>query len=121
MTATRINPQREIHVINEQGQSRSTSTSWSYTGVTFTIPANSIYGITARGMFNKSECTGCCMSTSSTDMVPYQRYGYDASSSSCSVSGFTATNITLYVWTKYAASGNNAAFARGWYITLPAS
>lgn len=113
MTATRLNPKPTT--VNTT-TTKAMSTSWAYTGVYFTIPQNSVYAYRVQGSYWYGRPYGICLSNSSTSMETHRQFAYSIDSSSTTMAGFTADELTVYVWAKYENATNNNIYIRGWHM-----
>ena len=101
-----------------------TSTTYADTGVTFTVPANSLLNVTVGGVYGygapleigikKSDGTGHIYSSSFTQST----YGYHGTGS-LPYCAYVTEETTFHIWAKYTSATNNAICANGYYITVP--
>ena len=117
MTATRLNKQMETHVINVSDTSVR-SQNFAYSGLSCTIPANSIYSVVTTGYYGASMPKGIAISSSSTSFESWRNYAFSEDAASVTMGGYTPTAITLYVWVKYELANSNKVTLQGWYSTL---
>ena len=83
------------------------STTLSYTGVSYTIPANSFYAINFNAVFLNYAPQEILLSKSASATSPYLVYAHNDAGSIVSVSGATSENLTLYVWARYNTASQN--------------
>jgi hypothetical protein len=100
-------------------ESVSSGTDWTYTGVSVTIPANSIFAVCASTAFSNSNPTGLALLKSSTTFSA--AYALDIAETdrtrNVSFCGKTSSDsITIYVWAKVqVVSGTNPINLHGFY------
>lgn len=83
------------------------SASLAYTGISYTIPANSFYAINFNAVFLNNAPQEILISKSATTISPYLVYAHNDAGSIVSVSGTTMENLPLYVWARYNAATQN--------------
>ena len=97
----------------------NTQTDWFYTGASYTIPANSVYSITAYAIYNVGAPIGIKISVASDALRNYQVYASNEEGARATLSGKTGSDpLTLYAWAKYAAAGRSNVGFTG--FTMPA-
>ena len=100
------------------------STTLSYTGLSFTIPALSIYGISTEALFVNNLAQDVVLSTSSDPSKTTQYIArcrdsdLGQGSARCYITGLRRSSITLYVHAKYSAVGQNRIAVTGWSRSL---
>lgn len=95
------------------------SANYEYTGVSVTIPANSIYSIFTQGVFSNSLPTGTLISYSSSDINSYNVPAKSAQGATgCSISGYATSQFTIYIWAAWSGASTNLVAANGFYIPL---
>lgn len=91
-------------------------------GAYVTIPANCIFGISAKLQYNKTMPVAVMISEDSSgdypDVYSYSEVTANNGMLGCSFSSYTIEETNYYVWGKYNAPGDNEAFIRFWYIQL---
>ena len=106
-----------IHKI-DQNLFVSAQTSYFYTGLSVTIPANSYFVLTARCSWGSSRPVWVGIaSDSESDTSQYAEGIGEKATASCTYSGFVEEETTFYIWAKWSATGDNAVLAKGFYIT----
>jgi len=94
----------------------TSSTTFAYTGVSITIPANSFYSLKFRADYNNARPTEIGVSTSSstyTEVVSSLVGHHDAI---ISLNGSTSSATSFYVWATYPSANNNRATIEGFYM-----
>ena len=105
-----------IHKI-DQRISVSAQTSYFYTGLSVTIPANSYFVLTARCAWGSSRPVWVGIaSDSGIDTSQYAEGIGELATVSCTYSGVVDEETTFYIWGKWSATGNNEVVAKGFYI-----
>ena len=102
-------------IISETHEFTSSSTT-SYTGVSITIPAGKSFAIRADAQYNTKEPKEIYLVRSDSSIAEKFRIMAGGEVGSCSVSGYAAANITLYVWAKYGGAGSNTIGLYGFYF-----
>lgn len=98
-------------------KSFTSSTTIAYTGLSITIPANSIFGFYVKAAYNYNMPKEIALSTNSSAIDSASTYALTTDGSVCSIAGATENSaLTLYVWARYNGSGSNYATAYGWYM-----
>lgn len=106
-----------IHKI-DQDLFVSAQTSYFYTGLSVTIPANSYFVLTARCSWGSSRPVWVGIaSDSESDTSQYAEGIGEKATVSCTYSGFVEEETTFYVWAKWSAAGDNAVLAKGFYVS----
>ena len=97
----------------------TSATAITYTGVSISIPANSFYSVSASAIYGANSPSQLVISGSSTSHLN-SPYGSSESGvhKTVTMSGYTESAITLYVWAKYNAVGSNRIDTDGFYIKL---
>lgn len=107
----------EIYKVNEEYIS---TTNLTYTGMNVTIPANSVYCITALAQWINAYPTKveiCGSSSSSTNVLGYN--SGTISPLTTTVSGKTKNEPkTFYLWAEYSDSSVNRVLFNGWYHVI---
>lgn len=108
-----------ITVVNSIKDKTSSSTNFEYTGNSVTIPANSFFSLEGYGAFTNGQPLGALFSLSQTETNPYQVIAKSADGCCrCTISGYTSSALTLYLWCKWSPASNNQAIINGYYRTL---
>ena len=100
----------------------TSSTSYSYTGVSFTIPANCQFVVTVVAQYQNGAPQEVGINTTTNNdlyTVAHQTVSsnHNDAELSCTWSGQTdSSSITRYVWAKYASAASNAIIINGFYI-----
>lgn len=97
----------------------TTANAMRYTGVSFTIPANSYFVISARATYLGAKPLNIAINDSSTNANANMATGaYSDVMCTCSFASYTSNAITFYVWARYATASANAGtiYIDGWYI-----
>ena len=91
-----------------------------YTGVSFTIPANSYFVISARATYTGAKPLNVAINDSSTNANANIATGaYSDVMCTCSFASYTGSSAkTYYVWAKYATVNASAGtiYIDGWYL-----
>jgi hypothetical protein len=101
-------------IINEGG-TIATSNTLSYTGISYTIPANKSFVVSAFIKYNSSEPKEVYLSTSDVGIQDYRKMA-GGEKAACTYGGYTTAAITLYVWARYGSAGNNSVSLTGFYF-----
>lgn len=88
----------------------------TYTGLSFTIPANKCFVIRADASYLSKEPKEIYLCRSSTTISEKFRIMGGGEQGSCTVGGYTTAALTLYVWAKYSGVGNNSVSLYGFYF-----
>lgn len=98
------------HFINASDISTSANT-FMDTGLSFTIPAKSMYLISGTCIYGSSKPSGACLMLSTYDpSVTHARLAYtDAGRSACYFGVTGLSSITISFWGRWAGSANNHA------------
>lgn len=101
-----------------KGHNFTSSESFVYTGLSFDIPANSFYNLTAVAFYNINQVVSIGLSTSNSSFISGFLSSNDVGQTygSTSRSGYTDSAITVYVWAKYAGVGTNTVALYGYYV-----
>jgi hypothetical protein len=88
---------------------------------TVTIPANSFFVFTCRPSYSYSQPSGVriCYSTNDMDIAAFQEAYTETEpyhQLSCTYSGYTASELTLYVFGRWRGATTNAMYTYGFYI-----
>lgn len=97
----------------------TTANAMRYTGVSFTIPANSFFVISARATHLGAKPLNIAINDSSTNAYANVATGaYSDVMCTCSFASYTNTARTFYVWAKYATVNASAGtiYIDGWYL-----
>ena len=101
----------------------SAASSLRYTGLSYTVPANSFYVLTARAGYSNRKPESVLFSTRSDSAnggVVSEAVSANYSATT-TVSGFTESEMTLYVWAKWSGSSTETAAINGFVFTSGAS
>lgn len=93
-------------VINTSTNFTATTT-LSYTGVSYTIPANTFYAIAFNAVFIANGPQEILLSKSNSTTSPYLVLAHSNGGSMASIAGTTDESITVYVWARYSGTGQN--------------
>ena len=107
--------------VNSKTLRFTSSTTLSYIeGAYITIPANCIFGITARLKYYNAMPLAVMLSLNSSgthiDVSSYIDHSDNNDMLGCSLSSYTINETTYYVWGKYNASNSNEVVIHYWYI-----
>lgn len=97
----------------------SNNQTFVYTNLSVTIPAKSVYAVYGRIVWVNSTPMAVSLS-SSPDSSYYEYQGVAVSGGSCSLAGFTESDLTLKLFGKWNSAGEttNNAYLSGWYEQL---
>ena len=86
---------------------------FTYTGLSVTIPAGKAYGIRVSQQYNTIAPDGVALCLSSTSLQNYnsQQTQYHM----LSLTGYTVDQLTVYFWAKAIGSGKNNVYLDYWY------
>lgn len=103
----------------EQNQTITTSTEMAYTGLYAVVPANSYYSITAIGTYVGGQPLAISINSSYSvsSGTAYVAGSYIENCASCTLSGYTANDLSFYIWAKYSNASQNNIFIKGFYTT----
>ena len=97
----------------------TTSTTLTCTGVSVNIPAGKEFAILAKATYQNNEPLEIALSTSNTAIRSYNTVARSDNRSTISFAGYTDPDyigsLTLYVWARYASSGQNDIDVSGYY------
>ena len=104
----------ERPVIQSQNVTFQASTTLSYTGVSVTIPAYSVFMLTADCVYNATEPAEVLFAfTDSRTPEPYQTIAHASDGSHLATCGYTHdASMTIYVWARYGSAGPNRCITR---------
>ena len=98
----------------------SPNANMSYTGVSFTVPANCFFVVTAKATYANVQPSNVAINNSSTNANATLATGaYSPVMSSCSLAGKSgSSSMTLYLWAKYAGANSHAGsvYLEGFYL-----
>ncbi len=103
MSVTLLNPVKSI-AQNSGMMNITTTTSYSYTGVSFTIPANTPFMVYARHYYANADPTGIALSELSTSAANHYNV-YASGTDVVTLAGVLPAQVTLYVHAKAATAG----------------
>ena len=101
----------ESKTINKE-QTFTSQTTLFYTGLNVTIPQGYEYKILFQARYQNSKPLETRLTTSATDTQPYLTIA-SGETGYCSVCGYATSEITFYLWARYAAATANKANAYG--------
>ena len=103
--------------INDATSNSFEANTWKYTGLSFTIPANCIFGVTATASYNASSPKYISIGGSSTAANSTACCGANAGiCATATLSDITGSSSkTLYIWAQYSGAGTNNCSYVGWY------
>jgi len=101
---------------------KSATTSWAYSGVSFTVPASKYFVVTAHAYYSavSPAAVGISDSSSAVNSGHMQIEGNVDSQNTrarCTWSGYLSAQTTYYVWVKGASSGNVGVGVDGFYFS----
>ena len=93
------------------------STDWFYTGISVTIPANTIFSLHVEAVYQSSPPVG--VSIQNYRNASPINWSFDTIAEGIghtTASGYASASLTFYVWAKYANSTQNFATVQGWIM-----
>lgn len=115
---SQVNTLRDSVSVVNINELKPTTATLSYLGVSVTIPANSIYGISAHLLYTATEPKEICLCESSSSVDGFRLFAHSSTAAKCSANGYTSSALTLYVWGKTSYAANNNVLVNGWYKTV---
>ena len=98
----------------------TSSTSWFYTGVKITIPANCIFGINADFVYSYNAPRGGAFASRSDNVNYIWQEGVGTTYGVViSCVDVTTSVREIYLWAKYAGASSNYVNYTYWYIPFP--
>ena len=109
-------PHNGLVLVNDSSEYFTESTALSPTGFSFTIPAKTIYAYHVFLGYQNHAPADILLTKNNGSSAPYYVLVHGGDSANAFISGYTAEELTVYVWGKYGAGGSSArAYVRGWY------
>lgn len=111
---------KPVHISGSTTTSFS-GTTYKYTGVSFTVPADRYFVVTAHAYYSSVNAKAVAISSSSTGLTNgyLQMEGladYTGTRARCTWSGYLSSQTTYYIWAQAVASGNLGIGVDGFYF-----